>query len=167
MPGPAPFRKRPPMGHLRAGHARPLQCFRTCTRPGRSRKVCRGRIYASRGGSRRRARARSGQDRSLQSTRYRGTVGRGLDPSAEVFCCRTRPGRHICRPYGRSRKVCRGRIYASRGGPRRREPPVGAGHARPCTFPQAPAHGTPAGRACPAPTVFPHLYTTRAFPEGL
>ena len=24
MPGPAPFRKRPPMGHLRAGHARPL-----------------------------------------------------------------------------------------------------------------------------------------------
>ena len=24
MPGPAPFRKRPPVGHLRAGHARPL-----------------------------------------------------------------------------------------------------------------------------------------------
>ena len=101
MPGPAPFRKRPPVGHLRAGHARPLQCFHPCTRPGCSRRVCRGRIYASR------------QVRAAAST------------------------------------------------------PVGAGHARPCAFPQAPACGTPAGRACPAPTVFSPLYTTRVFPESL
>ena len=58
---------------------------------------------------------RSGQDRSLQSSRERCTVGRGLDPSGDIA------GRHSCLPWAlpQARRCMGGKSFA--------EAPVGGG----------------------------------------
>ena len=113
MPGPRVSHKRPFAVHCRAAYMRPPGCRKTLVGasiarpcpfalqencPGKcvaavSWRATNGRPYTrNKAGMQFFDDLRSGQDRSLQSTRERHTVGRGLDPSARVSGHASIPG---------------------------------------------------------------------------